>query len=247
MSIKFSGSAGDDDDNIFTKKKAASGPSKDGLVGETSWLMWNELLKPRDYNMRQETLAYDLMQNNVWFYRDRTGLPRGPCPFYILKQAYIHGIVDENTLIWGNGLGSWVPIRNVRSLGANLSDPFTRFKRWTHRTFIDTQAKIRENRTRLFEEGLAARDTMYEEEARADGQSRNDECLSRYYAKKERMARVAAGEEPEEEEPVRRRGRGRFGSISLSLALPLGDLRPKMAQPEAAAVAQEGPTGVDTA
>ena len=59
MSIKFSGSAGDDDDNIFTKKKAASGPSKDGLVGETSWLMWDELLKPRDYNMRQETLAYD--------------------------------------------------------------------------------------------------------------------------------------------------------------------------------------------
>ncbi len=28
----------------------------------------------------------------------------------------MQGVVDENTLVWGQGLADWLPIRNVRTL-----------------------------------------------------------------------------------------------------------------------------------
>lgn len=60
------------------------------------------------------------LQDNVWFYRDRAGLPRGPCQLSTLRAGWIHGIVDEYTLVWGQGLEGWYPIRNVVSLVANI-------------------------------------------------------------------------------------------------------------------------------
>ena len=28
----------------------------------------------------------------------------------------MHGVIDEHTLVWGQGLGDWLPVRNVRTL-----------------------------------------------------------------------------------------------------------------------------------
>jgi hypothetical protein len=28
-------------------------------------------------------------------------VPRGPCPLHVLKDCWVQGIVDENTLVWG--------------------------------------------------------------------------------------------------------------------------------------------------
>ena len=48
--------------------------------------------------------------------RDRLSVPRGPCSVPVLREAWVQGIVDENTLVWGSGLIDWLPIRNVRTL-----------------------------------------------------------------------------------------------------------------------------------
>ena len=60
-------------------------------------------------------------EQTIWHYRDRTGLPRGPCTIRTLRKCYINGVIDEHTLVWGNGLGHWVPMRNVRGMGHALS------------------------------------------------------------------------------------------------------------------------------
>jgi hypothetical protein len=41
---------------------------------------------------------------------------RGPCNLHVLRDCWVHGVVDENTLVWGQGLCDWLPIRNVRTL-----------------------------------------------------------------------------------------------------------------------------------
>ena len=28
----------------------------------------------------------------------------------------MHGVIDETTLVWGQGLQDWLPVRNVRTL-----------------------------------------------------------------------------------------------------------------------------------
>ena len=41
---------------------------------------------------------------------------RGPCTLHVLRDCWVHGVVDENTLVWGQGLCDWLPVRNVRTL-----------------------------------------------------------------------------------------------------------------------------------
>lgn len=60
------------------------------------------------------------LQDNVWYYRDRAGLPRGPCQLSTMRAAWVHGIIDEYTLVWGQGLEAWYPVQNVVSLVANI-------------------------------------------------------------------------------------------------------------------------------
>lgn len=43
-------------------------------------------------------------------------VPRGPCSLPVLREAWVHGVIDENTLVWGQGLMDWLPVRNVRTL-----------------------------------------------------------------------------------------------------------------------------------
>mmetsp|Transcript_2892 Transcript_2892/g.5586 ORF Transcript_2892/g.5586 Transcript_2892/m.5586 type:complete len:93 (+) Transcript_2892:181-459(+) len=56
------------------------------------------------------------IKENIWYYRDRLNISRGPCDIYLLRKCWINGIIDQNTLIWGIGLDDWVPLRNIRNL-----------------------------------------------------------------------------------------------------------------------------------
>ena len=57
------------------------------------------------------------------YYRDRLSTPRGPCPLPTLRQAWVAGVIDEDTLVWGHGLMDWLPIRNVRTLVPQIRTP----------------------------------------------------------------------------------------------------------------------------
>lgn len=46
----------------------------------------------------------------------RMNVPRGPCSVPVLRECWVHGVIDQNTLIWGQGLMDWLPVRNVRTL-----------------------------------------------------------------------------------------------------------------------------------
>lgn len=41
---------------------------------------------------------------------------RGPCNLHVLRNCWTHGVIDENTLVWGQGLADWLPVKNVRTL-----------------------------------------------------------------------------------------------------------------------------------
>merc|ERR1712072_246161 len=64
-----------------------------------------------------------VLARNVWYYRDRLSTPRGPCTLPLLREAWSMGIIDEKTLIWGNGLIDWIPIRNVTLLTSSIRTP----------------------------------------------------------------------------------------------------------------------------
>lgn len=103
-------------------------------------------------------------RENFWFYRDRTGLPRGPMTIETVKKCYINGVVDQHTLFWGNGLGDWVPLRNLRGMGDCLNDPKTRFLKFIVNRFVYPVAERRRNRDRLHAEGKAKSPTMTKEQ-----------------------------------------------------------------------------------
>jgi hypothetical protein len=63
------------------------------------------------------------MQTTRWslstacrYYRDRLSVPRGPCNISVLRECWVHGVIDDGTLVWGQGLIDWLPVKNVRTL-----------------------------------------------------------------------------------------------------------------------------------
>ena len=50
------------------------------------------------------------------YYRDRLSVPRGPCNISVLRECWVHGVIDDGTLVWGQGLMDWLPVKNVRTL-----------------------------------------------------------------------------------------------------------------------------------
>ena len=34
----------------------------------------------------------------------------------VLRECWVQGVIDEHTLVWGQGLGDWLPVRNIRTL-----------------------------------------------------------------------------------------------------------------------------------
>ncbi|GFR45615.1 hypothetical protein Agub_g7022 [Astrephomene gubernaculifera] len=104
------------------------------------------VLSPYQYEM----INYQrmLLRKNIWYYRDRLNVPRGPCPLHVLKEAWVSGVVDENTLMWGHGLYDWLPAKNIKLLLAMVRTPEVRLATWIKRTFSlkPSLNRIREQR-----------------------------------------------------------------------------------------------------
>ena len=54
----------------------------------------------------------------------------------VLREAWIHGVVDEHTLVWGKGLMDWLPIRNVRALVPQIRTVEVQLATWVKRTMV---------------------------------------------------------------------------------------------------------------
>jgi hypothetical protein len=60
------------------------------------------------------------LNDNIWYYKDRAGVARGPCTLTTVRKAWVHGVIDQYTLMWGQGLEAWYPMRNVVGLVTNV-------------------------------------------------------------------------------------------------------------------------------
>ena len=84
---------------------------------------WQQELRPKPRKIVLSPYQYEmvnyqrmLLRKNIWYYRDRMNIPRGPCPLHVLKDCWVQGVIDENTLVWGHGLFDWLPAKNVKLL-----------------------------------------------------------------------------------------------------------------------------------
>mmetsp|Transcript_19326 Transcript_19326/g.34899 ORF Transcript_19326/g.34899 Transcript_19326/m.34899 type:complete len:275 (-) Transcript_19326:349-1173(-) len=73
--------------------------------------------------------------SNVWYYKDRLGVARGPCTIPILKKAWMKNLIDYDTMVWSVGLVDWVPVAHASYLAAYIESPEVRFGRWLFHTF----------------------------------------------------------------------------------------------------------------
>ena len=47
----------------------------------------------------------------------------------------MNGVIDENTLVWGQGLMDWLPVRNVRTLVPQIRTLEVQMATWMKKTF----------------------------------------------------------------------------------------------------------------
>jgi len=47
----------------------------------------------------------------------------------------VNGIIDENTLVWGQGLADWLPVKNVRTLVPQIRTVEVQVATWLKKTF----------------------------------------------------------------------------------------------------------------
>ena len=86
-------------------------------------------------------------KKNIWYYRDRLLCVRGPCTLPVLRECWVKGIIDENTLIWGQGLQDYIPVKNVRTLLPQIRTPEVRFATWISKHSLARQLnKVRQLR-----------------------------------------------------------------------------------------------------
>mmetsp|Transcript_32971 Transcript_32971/g.93390 ORF Transcript_32971/g.93390 Transcript_32971/m.93390 type:complete len:150 (-) Transcript_32971:104-553(-) len=74
-------------------------------------------------------------RKNIYYYRDRMNTARGPCTLPVLRECWVQGIIDENTLVWGQGLMDWIPVRNVRTLTAQIRTVEVQVATWIKKQF----------------------------------------------------------------------------------------------------------------
>lgn len=91
---------------------------------------WSQQIRPKPRRIVLSPYQYEminyqrmLMRKNIWYYRDRMSVPRGPCPLHVLKDCWVQGTIDEHTLVWGQGLYDWLPAKNVKLLVAMVRTP----------------------------------------------------------------------------------------------------------------------------
>lgn len=114
---------------------------------------------------------YDLCRlytgRNVWYYRDRLSVPRGPCAMHVMRHCWMNGVIDENTLVWGQGLVDWLPVRNVRTLVPHIRTVEVQIGTWIKKNLalkpaINRARKQRpEQRSVAAELGVSQVDFMY--------------------------------------------------------------------------------------
>ena len=99
--------------------------------------------------------------NNVC--RDRLSTPRGPCSLPVLREAWVNGVIDENTLVWGQGLADWLPVRNIRTLVPQIRTIEVQAATWLKKTFAlkPALANARKQRGDFRPEPNAQVDRMY--------------------------------------------------------------------------------------
>ena len=77
------------------------------------------VFRPKRFTKNQKSIYYytkEVMKDNIWYYRDRLNIARGPCDINTLRKCWISGLIDENTLMWGHGLDEWLPAKNIKTL-----------------------------------------------------------------------------------------------------------------------------------
>mmetsp|Transcript_4424 Transcript_4424/g.12755 ORF Transcript_4424/g.12755 Transcript_4424/m.12755 type:complete len:175 (-) Transcript_4424:154-678(-) len=106
--------------------KSQVGKPEEEVIGSYRY-NWKDRMVP-DY-VREAT------RHNMWYYRDRCNVARGPCGLPTLRDCWVHGVIDENTLVWGEGLIDWLPIRNVRTLVAQIRIVEVQAATWVKKQF----------------------------------------------------------------------------------------------------------------
>lgn len=54
----------------------------------------------------------------------------------MLRQAWANGLIDETTLVWGQGLIEWIPARNVAMLLDNVVNREVKITAWLKRKLV---------------------------------------------------------------------------------------------------------------
>ncbi|KAK9824064.1 hypothetical protein WJX72_007493 [[Myrmecia] bisecta] len=96
---------------------------------------WHKQAKFTFKDKQQVDYIREATAKNVWYYRDRMSTPRGPCSLPVLRECWVHGIIDEHTLVWGQGLADWLPVRNVRTLVPQIRTLEVQVGTWIKKTF----------------------------------------------------------------------------------------------------------------
>lgn len=79
--------------------------------------------KDRDSMVFRDEWVNRHTRRSMWYYKDRMGVSRGPASIYTLRSCWKNGFIDQDTLIWGSGLMDFLPIKNVRTLVAQIRTP----------------------------------------------------------------------------------------------------------------------------
>lgn len=120
-------------ENPAGKKKKSK--KKDPLEG---WAPQETPIRSRKLDferIQQHDFVREATKKNVWYYRDRMSIPRGPCTLPVLRECWVHGVIDENTFVWGHGLIDWLPIKNIRTLVPQIRTLEVQFCAWIKREF----------------------------------------------------------------------------------------------------------------
>jgi len=84
-------------------------------------LVWREGL-PNWVPFSQVAAELGIASSATWFYVDRTNQRQGPVDKMWLNGAYQRGEISNNTLLWREGLVSWIPLIQAASeLGLQIS------------------------------------------------------------------------------------------------------------------------------
>lgn len=95
--------------------------------------------------------------------RDRLSTPRGPCSLPVLREAWVNGVIDENTLVWGQGLADWLPVKNIRTLVPQIRTVEVQIATWVKKNFAlrPMLEKARKQRAEERKSTSNQVDTMY--------------------------------------------------------------------------------------